>query len=107
MQHDRESRTVCLLRDQVRRSPELFVYIEASKIFYDLDSSGSYDSTYVPRQALITSSSRKPSLEFGMLRNTREDMSILRNVFDRQRARPDPVELYNDSRILDSENRRN
>ena len=98
---------MCLLRDQARRLPELLVYIEASKIFCDLDSSGSYDSTYVPHQALITSSSRMPSRESGMLRNTREDMSILGNVFDRQRARPDPDELYNDSRNLDSENRRN
>ena len=37
--------------------------------------------TYVPHQALITSSSRKPSREVGMPRNTRENMSIPRKRF--------------------------
>ena len=37
--------------------------------------------TFVHHQALITSSSRKPSREVGMPRNTRENMSILGNVF--------------------------
>ena len=32
------------------------------------------------------SRSRKPSREFGMLRNTRENMSIPGHVFDRQHA---------------------
>ena len=48
MQHDQESRTVSLF-------------------FYDPDLLSSYERTYVPHQALITSSSRKPSLEVGML----------------------------------------
>ena len=74
--------------------------------------------TYVPHQALITSSSRKPSREVGMPRNTRENMSIPGNVFDCQHARRDPEELHNYSRNLatpsgitddveDSEKRRN
>ena len=37
--------------------------------------------TNVPHQALITLSSRKPSREVGMPRNTRENMSIPGNVF--------------------------
>ena len=80
-QHDQESRTVGLF-------------------FYDPDLPSSYDCTYVPHQALITSSSRMPSREVGMLRNTRENMSILGNVFDCQHARRDPDELQNDSRNL-------
>ena len=74
--------------------------------------------TNVPHQALITSSSRKPGREVGMLRNTRENMSIPGNVFDCQHGRRDPDELYNYSRDLatpsaiaddveDSEKRRN
>ena len=50
--------------------------------------------TYVPHQALITSSSRKPGREVGMLRNTREDMSTPGNVFDRQHAQRDSGELH-------------
>ena len=50
--------------------------------------------TYVPHQALITSSSRKFSREVGMPRSTREKMSIPGNVFDRQHAQRDPDELY-------------
>ena len=88
-QHNQESRTVSLLRDQERRLPELLEYIDDSKIFYDPDSPSSLDSTYVPHQALITSSSRKPGREVGILRNTREDMSIPGNVFDRQLAQRD------------------
>ena len=80
-QHDQESRTVSLLRDEVRRLQELLVYIEDSKIIHDPDSPSSYDSTYVPHQALTTSSSRKPSREVGMLRNTLENMSFPGNVF--------------------------
>ena len=100
-----------LLGNQVRRLPELLVFIEDLKIFNDPDLPSSYDSTYVPRQALITSSSRKPSREIGMLRNTRENMIIPGNVFDCQHTRRDPDELHNDSKngdiIRDSENRRN
>ena len=71
-----------------------------------------------PHQALITSSSRKPGREVGMLRDTRENMSIPGNVFDCQHARWDPDELYHYSRdfatpsaiaddVEDSEKRRN
>ena len=80
-QHDQESRTVSLLRGQVRRLQERSKHIEDSKIWYDLDSPSSYDSTHVPHQALITSSSRKPEREVGMQRNTRENMSIPGHVF--------------------------
>ena len=86
------------LRDQVRRLQERLEHIEDSKIFYDPDSPSSCDSTYVPLQALVTSSSRKPSREVGMLRNTRENISILGNVLDCQHARRNPDELHNDSR---------
>ena len=99
-QPDQESRTASRLRDQVRRLPELLVYIEDSKTFYDLDSPSSYASACVPHQALITSSSRKPSRDIGMLRNTREDMNIPGNVFECQHARRDPDELHDDSRKL-------
>ena len=80
-QHDQESRTVSLF-------------------FQDPDSPSSFGSVHVSHQALITSSSRKPSREVGMPRNTREIMSIPGNVFDRQHARRDPDELHNDSRDL-------
>ena len=40
------------------------------------------------------------SIEAGMPRNTREDLSIPRNFFDRQHARRGPEELHNDSRNL-------
>ena len=46
--------TVSLLRDQVRRLQELLEFTEDSKIFYDPDSPSSYDSAYVPHQALVT-----------------------------------------------------
>ena len=92
MQHDQESRTVSLLRDHLRRLQELLEFLEDSKIFYD-PSPSSYDRASVPHQTLITSSSRKPSREVGMLRHTREDMSITGNVFDCQHARRDPDSL--------------
>ena len=64
------------------------VFWKTQKIFNNLGSPSSYDSTYVLHQALITSSSRKPSREVGMLRNTREkNTSVLGNVFDCQHAR--------------------
>ena len=53
MQHDQESRTVSLLRDQVRRLRERLKFFEESKIFYDPDSPSSHDSAFVPHQALI------------------------------------------------------
>ena len=52
-----------------------------SLFFYDPDLLSSYDCTYVPHQAPITLSSRQPSREVGMPRNTRENMSIPGNVF--------------------------
>ena len=64
-----------------------------SLFFYDPDSPSSYNSAHVPHQALITSSSRKPSREVGVPRNTRENVSIPGNVFDRQHARRDHEEL--------------
>ena len=64
-QQNKESRTVSLLRDQVRRLQERLEYIEDSKIFYNPDSPSSYNSICVPHQALITSRSRKPSREDG------------------------------------------
>ena len=54
----------------------------------------------LPHQARITSSSRMPCREVGVLRNTRENMSIPGNVSDRQHARRDPEELHNDLRNL-------
>ena len=71
-----------------------------SLFFYDLDSPSSSDSAHVSHQALITSSSRKPSREVGMPRNTREDMSIPGNVTDCYSAQRDPDEFYNYSRNL-------
>ena len=56
--------------------------------------------TSVPHQALINSGSRKRSREVGMPRNTRENLSIPGNVFDRQHAQRDFDELHNDSIIL-------
>ena len=45
VQHDQESRTMSLLRGQVRSVPEILVFGEDSKIFHDRDSSSSYDNT--------------------------------------------------------------
>ena len=81
MQHDQESRTVNPLPDQVRRLQERLEFIEDSRIFQDPDSPSSPGSAHVPHQAHITSSSRKPRRESRMQRNTREDMSVLGNVF--------------------------
>ena len=99
-QHDQESRTVSLLRDQVRRLQERWEYIEHSKIFHDPDSPSSCDSAYVSHQALISSSYKKTNRESRMQRNTRENMSTPGNVFDCQHARRDPDEFHNDSRNL-------
>ena len=85
-QHNQGSRTVSQMGDQVRRLQERVEFFEDPNIFYDPRSPSSYDSTYVSRQALMTSNSRKCSREVGMLRNTREDLSILGNVFDCQHA---------------------
>ena len=76
-------------------------FFEDSKIFQDPDSPSSFGSAHASHQALITSSSRKPSRESRMQRNTREDMSIPGNVSDCQPARV-LEELHNDSRNLAS-----
>ena len=78
--------------DQESRTVSLF--------YYDPDLLSSSWQTYVLHQALITSSSRKPSREIEMPRNTRENMSILGHVFDRQHAQRDPEELHNYPRNL-------
>ena len=93
MQDDQESRTVSL-------TWTIGTNWRLKKILYDPDSPSSYDSTYVPHQALTTSSSRKSSREIGMLRNAREDVSIPWNVCDCQHARRDYDELHNNSRNL-------
>ena len=68
MQHDQESRTMSLLRDQER-----LVFIDDSKIFQDPDSPSSFGSAHVSHQALISQSSRKPSRESRMQRDTRRE----------------------------------
>ena len=98
MQQDQESRTVSSLRDQIRKLQEKMEFIEDSKIFQDPDSPTSFGSAHVPHQALIPSSSKKPSRESRMQRNIREVMSIPGSVFDCQPARQVPEESYNDSR---------
>ena len=89
-----------LLRDQVRKLQERLEFIEDTKIFQDPDSPSSFGSAHVSHQVLITSNSRKPSREFRMQRNTREDMSFPGNVFDCQLARRVLEELHRDSRNL-------
>ena len=86
-QHDQESRTVSLFRDKVRKLQQRFEFIEGSNIFQDLDSPSSFGSAHVSQQPLITSSSRKPSREPEMPRNTRENMSVPGNVFGRRHSR--------------------
>ena len=100
MQHDQESRTLSLLRDQIRKLTERLEFIEDSKIFQDPDSPSSFGSAHVSQQALIPSSSKKPCRESRMQRNTREDMSIPGSVFDCQPARQVPEELHDDVRNL-------
>ena len=48
-QHDQESRTAILLRDQFRRLQERLAFIEDSRIFQDPDSPSSSGSAHVPR----------------------------------------------------------
>ena len=81
MQHDQESRTMSLLRDQVRKFQERLEFID-SKIFQDPDSPSSFGR------------------DSRMQRNTREDMSIPESVFDCRHARRVPEVLHNDSRNL-------
>ena len=76
-----------LLRDQVRKLQDRLEFIEDSNIFHDPDSPSAFGSAHVSHQALITPSSRKPSRESRMQRNTREDTSIPGSVFDCQPAR--------------------
>ena len=77
MQLGRESPTVSLLRDQVRRLQEQLEFIKDSKEFHDPDSPSSSGSTHVPHQHRIASSSKvKSSREPGLPRDTREDTSI-------------------------------
>ena len=100
VQHDQESRTVSLLSETKYEDYKNYWYFWR---FENLPWSGLTEQlwrTCVPHQALITSSSRKPSRDIGMLRNTREDMSIPGNVFGCQHARRDPDELRDDSRNL-------
>ena len=59
MQQDKESRTVMLLRDQIRKLQDRLEFIEDSKIFQDPDSPSSFGSAHVSHQALVTSSSKK------------------------------------------------
>ena len=102
MQHDQESRTVSLLQHQIRKLQERPEFMEDSKIFQDPDSPSSFGSAHVSHQVLIPSSSKKPSRESRMQRNTREDMSIPGNVSDCQPARRVPEELCTDSRSLEA-----
>ena len=57
-------------------------FIEDSTIFLSPDSASSHDGPHVPHQALNISSSKKPSREVEMPRDTQENMSIPGNVFD-------------------------
>ena len=100
MQHDQESRTANLLRDQARKLQDRSEFIEDSKIFQDPESPSSSGSAHVPHQARIASSSRKSRRGSRMPRNTREDMGIRGNVFDFQLLRRIPDELHNNSRNL-------
>ena len=76
-QHDQESRTVSLF-------------------LYDPDSPSSFAlPTFLIKLLLL-----RVQESLGMPRNTRENMSIPGNVFDRQHARRDPEELHNVSRNL-------
>ena len=100
IQHDQESRTVNLLRDQFRKLQERLEFIEDSKIFQDPDSPSSLGSAHVSHQAFIPSSSRKPGRESRMQRDTLGDISIPGNVFDCHFARRVPEELNDDSRNL-------
>ena len=83
-------------RDQIRKLQERLEFIEDSNIFQDPDSPNSFGSAHVWHQALITSSSQKPSRESRMQRNTQEDMTIPGSVFDGQPARRVPEESYNE-----------
>ena len=101
MQHDQESRTMSLMRNQNPGNyKNEWNLLKIRKIFQAPDSPSSFGSAHVSHQAIVTSSSRKPSRESRMHRNTREDTSIPGSVFDCQPARRVPEELDNDSRNL-------
>ena len=70
MQQDQESRTVSLLRDQIQKLQERLEFIEDSTIFQDSESPSSFGNAHVSHQALMPSSSKKPSRESRMQRNT-------------------------------------
>ena len=70
------------------------------KIFYDPDLLRQLWRPTFLIKLLLPRVQEKPSREVGMLRNTRENMSVLGNIFDCQHARRDPDELHNDSRNL-------
>ena len=81
MQQAQEPRTVSVSRDQIRKLQERLEFIEDSRVFQDPDSPSSFGSAHVSHQALIPSSSKKPSRESRMQRNIRVDMSIPGSVF--------------------------
>ena len=88
VQHGRESQTVSPLGDQVRKLQERLDFLKDVQEFHP-DASSSSGRSHVPLQPLIASSSRrKPSSESGLLRNTREEVSVLHtflpaNLFDK------------------------
>ena len=76
MQQNQESRTGSLLRGQIQRLQERLEFIEDSKIFQDPGLPSSFGSAHVSHQALIPSSSKKPSRESRMQRNSREEKEL-------------------------------
>ena len=64
------------------------------EIFQDLDSPSSFGSAHASHQALVTPSSRKPSRESRMQRDTRREIIIPGKVSDCQSARRVPEELH-------------
>ena len=81
LQQDQESRTVSLLRYQIRKLQDRLEFIEDSKIFQAPDSPSSFGSAHVAHQALIPSSSKKPSRESRMQRNTTKGCECSRKRF--------------------------
>ena len=76
MQHDQESRTVSLLRDQIQKLQDRVEFMEDSKIFQYLYSPSSIGSAQVSHQALIPSICKKPSRESRMHRISRKRFLI-------------------------------
>ena len=101
MQHDQESRTVSLLRDQVRKLQVRLEFIEDSKIFQDLDSPSSFGSAHVSHQAFIflrVPESLAANRECSEIHERRE--VFLRTFLICLLARRVLEELHNDSRKL-------